>query len=196
MSVEKILEDLVMINTVQDKENEKIISYLENFLKEYDFKVIKKDKYLIMESNFGKEEIGVGFIGHTDTVPALDTWGYDPFKLTRVDNKLYGLGTCDMKGGIAAILDAVSKVNLKTLKNGLKLFFTFDEEVGFGGIKNAYAIQAGRELRVIVDCEKVSDELAANLSFQISHKIQTEMTYPGQVKITVIRETRAVSFAK
>jgi len=67
---------------------------------------------------------------------------------------------------------------------------------GFGGVKNAYAIQAGRELRVIVDCEKVSDELAANLSFQISQKIQTEMTYPGQVKITVIRETRAVNIAK
>jgi len=67
---------------------------------------------------------------------------------------------------------------------------------GFGGVKNAYAIQAGRELRVIVDCEKVSDELASNLSFQISQKIQTEMTYPGQVKITVIRETRAVNIAK
>ena len=67
---------------------------------------------------------------------------------------------------------------------------------GFGGIKNAYAIQAGRELRVIVDCEKVSDEVAANLSFQISQKIQTEMTYPGQVKVTVIRETRAVNVAK
>lgn len=67
---------------------------------------------------------------------------------------------------------------------------------GFGGVKNAYAIQAGRELRVIVDCEKVTDEMAANLSFDISHKIQTEMTYPGQVKVTVIRETRAVNIAK
>ncbi len=67
---------------------------------------------------------------------------------------------------------------------------------GFGGVKNAYAIQAGRELRVIVDCEKVTDEMAANLSFEISQKIQTEMTYPGQVKVTVIRETRAVNIAK
>lgn len=67
---------------------------------------------------------------------------------------------------------------------------------GFNGIKNAYAIQAGRELRVIVDCEKVSDEMAANLSFEISQKIQTEMTYPGQVKVTVIRETRSVNIAK
>lgn len=67
---------------------------------------------------------------------------------------------------------------------------------GFDGIKNAYAIQAGRELRVIVDCEKVTDEMAANLSFEISQKIQTEMTYPGQVKVTVIRETRSVNIAK
>ena len=72
------------------------------------------------------------------------------------------------------------------------------EEVayGFSGVKNAYAIQAGRELRVIVESEKVSDDNAANLSFEISQKIQTEMTYPGQVKVTVIRETRAINIAK
>ncbi|WP_447636257.1 ribonuclease Y [Flavobacterium microcysteis] len=71
-----------------------------------------------------------------------------------------------------------------------------DIAYGFQGVKSAYAIQAGRELRVIVESEKVSDDNAANLSFDISQKIQTEMTYPGQVKITVIRETRAVNIAK
>jgi len=71
-----------------------------------------------------------------------------------------------------------------------------DIAYGFPGVKSAYAIQAGRELRVIVESEKVTDDMAANLSFDISHKIQTEMTYPGQVKITVIRETRAVNIAK
>ena len=72
------------------------------------------------------------------------------------------------------------------------------EEIAFAftGVKKAYAIQAGRELRVIVESEKVSDEKAANLSFEISQKIQTDMTYPGQVKVTVIRETRAVNIAK
>ena len=72
------------------------------------------------------------------------------------------------------------------------------EEVAFGfnGVNKAYAIQAGRELRVMVESEKVSDEQAANLSFEISQKIQTDMTYPGQVKVTVIRETRAVNIAK
>lgn len=71
-----------------------------------------------------------------------------------------------------------------------------DIAFGFSGVKKAYAIQAGRELRVIVESEKVNDDKAAALSFEISQKIQTDMTYPGQVKVTVIRETRAVNIAK
>ncbi|NCU32832.1 MAG: ribonuclease Y, partial [Candidatus Moranbacteria bacterium] len=59
-----------------------------------------------------------------------------------------------------------------------------------------YAIQAGRELRVIVAAENVSDEQANVLAYDLSKKIQDEMTYPGQIKITVIRETRAISYAK
>lgn len=68
--------------------------------------------------------------------------------------------------------------------------------IGFSGVKKAYAIQAGRELRVIVESEKVDDQKASELSFSISQKVQTDMTYPGQVKVTVIRETRAVNIAK
>jgi ribonuclease Y len=64
------------------------------------------------------------------------------------------------------------------------------------GVSSTFAIQAGRELRVIVESEKVSDKDAEMLSFNISQKIQNEMTYPGQVKVTVIRETRAVSIAR
>ena len=71
-----------------------------------------------------------------------------------------------------------------------------DVAFGFNGVNKAYAIQAGRELRVMVESDKVSDDQAANLSFEISQKIQTDMTYPGQVKVTVIRETRAVNIAK
>jgi len=66
---------------------------------------------------------------------------------------------------------------------------------GFKGVNKAFAIQAGRELRVMVESEKISDDHAAKLSFEISQKIQTDMTYPGQVKVTVIRETRAVNIA-
>lgn len=68
--------------------------------------------------------------------------------------------------------------------------------LSYPGVIKTYAIQAGRELRVIVGAEKIDDAQAENLSNEIARKIQDEMTYPGQVKITVIRETRAVSFAK
>jgi len=64
------------------------------------------------------------------------------------------------------------------------------------GVSKAFAIQAGRELRVMVESEKVSDAQAAQLAMDLSQKIQNEMTYPGQVRITVIRETRAVSVAR
>lgn len=66
----------------------------------------------------------------------------------------------------------------------------------FNGVTKSYAIQAGRELRVIVGAEHVSDKEAENISLEIAKKIQDEMVYPGQVKITVIRETRSVAFAK
>lgn len=68
--------------------------------------------------------------------------------------------------------------------------------LSYPGVLKTYAIQAGRELRVIVGSDKVSDKDADSLSYEIAKRIQDEMTYPGQVKITVIRETRAVSFAK
>jgi ribonuclease Y len=68
--------------------------------------------------------------------------------------------------------------------------------VSFDGVNKCYAIQAGRELRVIVDADSVNDEKAGMLSYEISKKIEEDMQYPGQIKVTVIREMRAVSFAK
>lgn len=79
---------------------------------------------------------------------------------------------------------------IKRLKNLEELALSYP------GVMKTYAIQAGRELRVIVGSDKVGDKDAEKLSYDIAQKIQTEMTYPGQVKITVIRETRAVSYAK
>jgi len=76
---------------------------------------------------------------------------------------------------------------LKTLEN---------LALSYPGVMKTYAIQAGRELRVIVGAEKVGDKEAEELSYEISQKIQSEMTYPGQIKITVIRETRAINYAK
>ena len=68
--------------------------------------------------------------------------------------------------------------------------------LGYAGVEKAYAIQAGRELRVIVEADKVTDIDSDKLSFEIAQKIQTEMTYPGQIKVTVIREKRAVNVAR
>ena len=71
-----------------------------------------------------------------------------------------------------------------------------DLALAYPGVLKSYAIQAGRELRVIVGSDKVNDKTAESLSYDIAKKIEKEMTYPGQVKITVIRETRAISYAK
>ena len=68
--------------------------------------------------------------------------------------------------------------------------------LSYPGVMKTYAIQAGRELRVIVGADKVDDNAVETLSNDLAKKIQDEMTYPGQVKITVIRETRSISYAK
>lgn len=68
--------------------------------------------------------------------------------------------------------------------------------LSYEGVEKTYAIQAGREVRVLVSAEKVDDKKSEQLAFDISQKIQTEMTYPGQVKVTVIREVRATAYAK
>lgn len=127
----KVLKDLVKFNTIKDKNNKDIINYIENFLKEKGFNTDYKGKYLIM--SYGKNPT-IGFLGHTDTVEYIDGWNTDPFILTEIDNKLYGLGSCDMKGGIAAFLDAIKNTDLNNVKNGIKLYFTYDEEIGFSGI--------------------------------------------------------------
>ena len=77
----------------------------------------------------------LGFSGHLDTVNATKNWTKNPFELSIEDDKIYGLGVCDMKGGIAAFLKACSNIDKSNLKKGIKLFFTYDEEIGFSGIK-------------------------------------------------------------
>lgn len=132
MDVVNILRDLVKFNTIKDKENKKILDYIENYLLKLGFNTKYKNKYLIME--YGKN-IKFGFIGHSDTVEYIDGWNSDPFTLTKKGNNLYGLGACDMKGGIAAFLSAISDIDLKNLKYGIRVYITYDEEIGFTGIK-------------------------------------------------------------
>ena len=79
---------------------------------------------------------------------------------------------------------------IKRLKDLETLALSFD------GVTKCYAIQAGRELRVLVDAENVTDDRASMLSFEISQKIEKDMQYPGQIKVTVIREMRSVAYAK
>ena len=79
---------------------------------------------------------------------------------------------------------------LKRLKDLETIALSYD------GVEKAYAIQAGRELRVIVEADKVDDKKSEEISFNMAQKIQNELTYPGQVKVTVIREKRTVNFAK
>lgn len=132
MEIEKILNDLISINTVEDLENEKIIDYLEKYLKNLGFFTEYKSKCLVM--SYGDNPI-LSFVGHTDTVGVSDNWKNDAFKLTTFDDKLIGRGVCDMKGSIAAFLYSLSKIDLKSLKRGIRVCFTYDEEIGFNGIK-------------------------------------------------------------
>ena len=127
----EVLSKLIKFNTIKDKENNKILNYLESYLKDMNFKTEYKDKCLIMSIG---EKQKLGFLGHTDTVEYIEGWVTNPFELTKINNKLYGLGVCDMKGGIAAIIDAISKIDFSKLKYGMKLYFTYDEEIGFSGI--------------------------------------------------------------
>jgi len=96
-----------------------------------------------------------------------------------------------------AISGARPGARREILESYLKRIGELEElAMSYDGVQKAYALQAGRELRVIVEADKVSDQYADELSFTISQKIQNEMQYPGQIKVTVIREKRAVAFAR
>ena len=110
----------------------------------------------------------------------------------------------DMDNIISPIVQACDAISgarpgarREILESYLKRINELEEvALSYDGVLKAYAMQAGRELRVIVSSERVSDDRADELSFQISDKIQNEMQYPGQIKVTVIREKRAVAYAR
>ena len=146
-----ILEKLVSFNTINDKENKKIIDFIEKFCLKYGFKTLYKNKILVLSNGNDKnlDDIGIGFVGHTDTVGANE-WKYDPFKLTRKGKKLIGLGTCDMKGGISCILEAITKIDFSNLNKKMILVFTYDEEIGFNGIKDFLKLDIKMPNRIII----------------------------------------------
>lgn len=132
MEIKKILSDLVSFNTIKDNQNKEILDYIQDYLLNLGFKIEKRKKFLIMSIG---NEYGLGFIGHTDTVEITDGWVTNPYELIEQDGKLYGLGVCDMKSGIASFIKAVEEIDLKKLKKGIKIYITYDEEIGFSGIK-------------------------------------------------------------
>jgi ribonucrease Y len=96
-----------------------------------------------------------------------------------------------------AISGARPGARREILENYLKRIGELEElAMSYDGVAKAFAMQAGRELRVIVEADKVTDQYADDLSFMISQKIQDEMQYPGQIRVTVIREKRAVAYAR
>lgn len=152
IKVEEILKQLVLFDTVGDKENGKIMDWIGKFCTEAGFETEKikseKDGKACLVARAGKPgKNGLVFIGHTDTVPAADGWKTEPFVLTQMGNDFFGLGASDMKGGIAAMLAAVSEVDLQKLHKGLELIFTYDEENNLAGIKNVLSRH-----KVLADC--------------------------------------------
>lgn len=114
---------------------------------------------------------------------------HDEIEMTNIISPI--VQACDaISGARPGARREVMEQYIKRLKELEELGLSFD------GVEKCYAIQAGRELRVIVDAEKASDERAGQLSFDISQKIERDMQYPGQVKVTVIREMRSVAYAK
>ena len=128
----ELLKKLVSFDTIKDKENKEILDFIEDYLKKLGFITEEKKKYLIM--SYG-ENPALGFVGHSDTVEYVDGWESDPHTLTEKDGMLYGLGTCDMKGGIAAFLMALTNMDLTYIKRGIKVYITYDEEMELTGIK-------------------------------------------------------------
>jgi ribonucrease Y len=114
---------------------------------------------------------------------------HDEIEMTNIISPI--VQACD------AISGARPGARREILENYLKRIGELEElAMGYDGVSKAFAMQAGRELRVIVEADKVTDQYADDLSFLISQKIQDEMQYPGQIRITVIREKRAVAYAR
>lgn len=144
MQAKELLKDLVAINTIADKDNNKFIAYVEDYYKKLGFDVrIEKNKETgkeVLIASYG-DNPAIGFLGHSDTVAITDGWVTDPHDLIEKDGNLYGLGACDMKGGIAAFMSAMAEVDLKSLKRGIKAYITYDEEIMFDGIKDMVEVE-------------------------------------------------------
>jgi len=133
-------------------------------------------------------EIAKKYKEHPDVCNAIGAH-HDEIEMTTLISPI--IQTCDaISGSRPGARREIMEQYIKRLKDLETL------ALGFEGVNKCYAIQAGRELRVLVDADNVDDKRSSDLSFEISQKIEKDMQYPGQIKVTVIRETRAVAFAK
>ena len=134
-----ILRDLIQFNTAFDAQNKSIMEYIDAYLSKLGFRTnycIDDDTHKLCLVAVAGDNADLGFVCHTDTVVLGSNWkDYDAMDLTIDGDKLVGLGICDMKGGMAAVLSAVGNFDWRSPKKGLKLYFTFDEENNFTGIK-------------------------------------------------------------
>lgn len=133
-------------------------------------------------------ELAKKYKEHPDVCNAIGAH-HDEVEMTAIISPI--IQACDaISGSRPGARREVMESYIKRLKELETLALSFD------GVNKCYAIQAGRELRVIVDAENVSDQRASELSFDISQKIERDMQYPGQIKVTVIREMRSIAYAK
>ncbi|MBR4110273.1 MAG: M20/M25/M40 family metallo-hydrolase [Clostridia bacterium] len=126
----KVLKKLVELDTIKNKENEQLMTYVEKILQAKGFQTETKDKNLVMSIG---DNPRLGFLGHMDTVEFISGWNNKPHDFTIKDKQIFGLGTCDMKGGIAAMIDAINEIDFSKLKYGMKIYLTYDEEISFAG---------------------------------------------------------------
>lgn len=169
MSEKDILSKLVSFNTIKDKQNKEILDYIQDFLCSLGFTIQKREKYLIAQIG---ENPKVGFIGHSDTVDVINGWKTNPFELTQIEDKLFGLGSCDMKGGIAAFLQAISEIQLEKLKKGVKIYITYDEEISFSGIKDVVKIEENMPEYLIIG-EPTFNQILTGCKGLVAVKIYT-----------------------
>lgn len=133
-------------------------------------------------------ELAKKYKEHPDVCNAIGAH-HDEIEMTTMISPI--VQACDaISGSRPGARREVMEAYLQRLKDLEALALSFE------GVNKCYALQAGRELRVLVDAENISDDQASMLSFEIAQKIEREMQYPGQIKVTVIRETRAVNYAK
>lgn len=175
----EILRDLIQFNTAFDAQNRSIMEYIDKYVTGLGFTtkyVVDDDtQKLCLIATAGKDA-DLGFVCHTDTVALGANWkDYDAMDLTIDGDKLVGLGISDMKGGMSAVLEAVGKFDWKNAKRGLKLFFTFDEENNFTGIKTIVAKEKNIPDNIIIPtptslCPVIATKGLLKMSVLISGK--------------------------